>query len=188
MLFKLRTLLSFVTSSQIFRFGWLTFLFVTFTKYLGLNNLQTLRIWSWIEKSWCVSKKSGILGSFWDSFCRWNYLQIITNFPLSPEFWRFFKSFGDLEMSLKPKRVDFNTTWADLKETVKGVITFSNVPRATWNDRFTGNNHPIPSGQWQNEKLFWQVILVTPEDQKNAKTMYSFQAWAKPGFLVQTYS
>lgn len=41
-------------------------------------------------------------------------------------------------MSLKPKRVDFTTTWADLKETVKGVITFSNVPRTTWNDRFTG--------------------------------------------------
>ena len=41
-------------------------------------------------------------------------------------------------MSLKPKRVDFSTTWADLKETVKGVITFSNVPRTTWNDRFTG--------------------------------------------------
>ena len=41
-------------------------------------------------------------------------------------------------MSLKPKRVDFDTTWASLKETVKGVITFSNVPRATWNDRFTG--------------------------------------------------
>ena len=44
-------------------------------------------------------------------------------------------------MSLKPKRVDFDTTWASLKETVKGVITFSNVPRATWNDRFTGKLH-----------------------------------------------
>ena len=42
-------------------------------------------------------------------------------------------------MSLKPKRVDFNSTWKDLKETVKGVITFSNVPRAVWNDRFSGN-------------------------------------------------
>ena len=42
------------------------------------------------------------------------------------------------KMSLKPKRVDFDTTWASLKETVKGVITFSNVARATWNDRFTG--------------------------------------------------
>lgn len=40
-------------------------------------------------------------------------------------------------MSLKPKRVDFASTWADLKETVKGVVTFSNVPRGTWNDRFT---------------------------------------------------
>ena len=41
-------------------------------------------------------------------------------------------------MSLKPKRVDFATTWATLKETIQGVITFSNVPRAVWNDRFTG--------------------------------------------------
>lgn len=40
-------------------------------------------------------------------------------------------------MSLKPKRVDFGTTWATLKETIQGVITFSNVPRAVWNDRFT---------------------------------------------------
>ena len=44
-------------------------------------------------------------------------------------------------MSLKPKRVDFDTTWSSLKETVKGVITFSNVPRATWNDRFTGKDN-----------------------------------------------
>ena len=41
-------------------------------------------------------------------------------------------------MSLKPKRVDFDTTWASLQETVKGVITFKNVHRGTWNDRFTG--------------------------------------------------
>jgi len=40
-------------------------------------------------------------------------------------------------MSLKPKRVVFETTWATLKETVKGVVTFTKVPRAVWNDRFT---------------------------------------------------
>ena len=40
-------------------------------------------------------------------------------------------------MSLKPKRVDFTTTWADLQETVKGVITLGNVARGTWNDRFS---------------------------------------------------
>lgn len=40
-------------------------------------------------------------------------------------------------MSLKPKRVDFTTTWNDLQETVKGVITLGNVPRGTWNDRFS---------------------------------------------------
>jgi cullin 2 len=40
-------------------------------------------------------------------------------------------------MSLKPKRVDFTSTWNDLQETVKGVITLGNVPRGTWNDRFS---------------------------------------------------
>ncbi|TRY79639.1 hypothetical protein TCAL_11956 [Tigriopus californicus] len=40
-------------------------------------------------------------------------------------------------MSLKPKRVDFTQTWSNLKETMTGVIMFSNVPRAVWNDRFT---------------------------------------------------
>lgn len=39
-------------------------------------------------------------------------------------------------MSLKPKRVNFHETWDVLQETVKGVITLGNVPRATWNDRF----------------------------------------------------
>jgi hypothetical protein len=50
-------------------------------------------------------------------------------FPTAPTF--------AVAMSLKPKRVDFATTWTVLKETIQGVITFSNVPRALWNDRFT---------------------------------------------------
>ncbi|KAM0728499.1 Cullin-2 [Formica fusca] len=40
-------------------------------------------------------------------------------------------------MSLKPKKVDFNQTWHELQETVKGVITLANIPRAIWNDRFS---------------------------------------------------
>lgn len=40
-------------------------------------------------------------------------------------------------MSLKPKRVDFARTWDVLQETIKGVITLANIPRATWNDRFS---------------------------------------------------
>ncbi|KYN14400.1 Cullin-2 [Trachymyrmex cornetzi] len=40
-------------------------------------------------------------------------------------------------MSLKPKRVDFNKTWHVLQETIKGVITLANIPRAIWNDRFS---------------------------------------------------
>lgn len=40
-------------------------------------------------------------------------------------------------MSLRPKVVDFDSTWAVLKETVEGVITLGQVDRHVWNDRFT---------------------------------------------------
>ncbi|XP_034937978.1 cullin-2 [Chelonus insularis] len=40
-------------------------------------------------------------------------------------------------MSLKPKKVDFGQTWGVLQETVKSVITLADVPRSTWNDRFS---------------------------------------------------
>lgn len=39
-------------------------------------------------------------------------------------------------MSLKPKRVNFEETWMDLKQTVKDVITMGNVNKTIWNDRF----------------------------------------------------
>ena len=48
-------------------------------------------------------------------------------------------------MSLKPKRVDFNSTWSTLRETLVGVVTFSNVNRATWNDRFSGKEDQMCS-------------------------------------------
>ena len=149
-----------MTSSDVFLSGWLTFFVCHIHKYLGI----TLRFWSWIEKSRCFSKNERKL-KIWivlRLILYWNYLQIITNLPLLLKFWRFRKSFGEFKMSLKPKRVDFNTTWADLKETVKGVITFSNVPRATWNDRFTGNSRPISSSPWYRKHLFLncqQIIL-----------------------------
>lgn len=54
-------------------------------------------------------------------------------------------------MSLKPKRVDFQKTWNLLEETVKGVITLSNVPRATWNERF---RYPILIVRSQKKKLY----------------------------------
>ncbi|XP_070565487.1 cullin-2-like [Ptychodera flava] len=40
-------------------------------------------------------------------------------------------------MSLKPRVVDFDETWGKLLDTVEGVIKLGNVPRATWNDRFS---------------------------------------------------
>ncbi|KAK7473994.1 hypothetical protein BaRGS_00034763 [Batillaria attramentaria] len=40
-------------------------------------------------------------------------------------------------MSLKPRRVDFESVWERLLETIKGVITCGQVARSTWNDRFS---------------------------------------------------
>jgi len=40
-------------------------------------------------------------------------------------------------MSLKPRKVDFDTTWCVLLESVKSVITCAKVARTTWNDRFS---------------------------------------------------
>lgn len=51
---------------------------------------------------------------------------------LSGRWWR-----GPSSMSLKPKRIDFEGTWEQLKDTVAGVITLGKVPRPVWNDRFS---------------------------------------------------
>ncbi|CAG4949117.1 unnamed protein product [Parnassius apollo] len=40
-------------------------------------------------------------------------------------------------MSLKPRNVDFQETWASLKETVAGVVALQAVERAVWNMRFS---------------------------------------------------
>ncbi|XP_046975858.1 cullin-2 [Vanessa cardui] len=40
-------------------------------------------------------------------------------------------------MSLKPRNVDFQETWANLKETVAGVVALRAVERAVWNTRFS---------------------------------------------------
>ncbi|KAF0288450.1 Cullin-2 [Amphibalanus amphitrite] len=39
-------------------------------------------------------------------------------------------------MSLRPRQVDFDTTWGGIRETLSGVITLGAVPRDVWNDRF----------------------------------------------------
>ncbi|XP_050305798.1 cullin-2 [Anthonomus grandis grandis] len=40
-------------------------------------------------------------------------------------------------MSLKPRQMDFNTTWGAIRDTISGVITLDHVPRTVWNDRFS---------------------------------------------------
>ncbi|CAH1788629.1 unnamed protein product [Owenia fusiformis] len=40
-------------------------------------------------------------------------------------------------MSLRPKRVDFDATWAGLLDTVQGVITCGSVKRTVWIDRYS---------------------------------------------------
>lgn len=41
------------------------------------------------------------------------------------------------KMSLKPKEMNFEETWGQLRTTVEGVVTLGNVPRNIWNDRFS---------------------------------------------------
>ena len=40
-------------------------------------------------------------------------------------------------MSLKPRCVDFDSTWKQILETVRRVIVGDKVERADWNDRFS---------------------------------------------------
>ncbi|KAG6443906.1 cullin-2 [Manduca sexta] len=40
-------------------------------------------------------------------------------------------------MSLKPRNIDFQETWANLKETVAGVVGLKSVDRMVWNTRFS---------------------------------------------------
>eukprot|EP00096_Caligus_rogercresseyi_P010960 TRINITY_DN415_c0_g1_i2.p1 TRINITY_DN415_c0_g1~~TRINITY_DN415_c0_g1_i2.p1 ORF type:complete len:751 (-),score=90.94 TRINITY_DN415_c0_g1_i2:275-2527(-) len=64
-------------------------------------------------------------------------------------------------MSLRPRRVDFDSTWSELRETVKGVISLSHVPRDVWNDRFmdvyslcVAYPEPLADRLYRETKLF----------------------------------
>ena len=58
-------------------------------------------------------------------------------------------------MSLKPKRVEFDKIWPDVLKTIKGVITCGPCERHTWNERFR-----YPSNSIHLTDLFnYQVLL-----------------------------
>ena len=40
-------------------------------------------------------------------------------------------------MSLRPRAVNFDETWAKIRETLESVVTLKKIPRAVWNDRFS---------------------------------------------------
>ncbi|KAJ7380067.1 Cullin-2 [Desmophyllum pertusum] len=40
-------------------------------------------------------------------------------------------------MSLRPRIVNFDETWAKIRETLESVVTLKKIPRAVWNDRFS---------------------------------------------------
>ncbi|PVD30741.1 hypothetical protein C0Q70_10016 [Pomacea canaliculata] len=71
-------------------------------------------------------------------------------------------------MSLKPRRVDFDSIWTTLLETIKGVITCGKVPRAIWNDRFsdvyklcTALPEPLGDRLYQETKNFLESYVKT---------------------------
>ncbi|XP_022795965.1 cullin-2-like [Stylophora pistillata] len=40
-------------------------------------------------------------------------------------------------MSLRPRVVNFDETWAKIRETLESVVTLKKIPRSVWNDRFS---------------------------------------------------
>jgi len=94
-------------------------------------------------------------------------------------------------MSLKPKRVDFTPTWAELQETVKGVITLGSVPRSTWNDRFSdvyslcvAYPEPLADKLYAETKKFienhvkQELLKVKKGGEKNLLSSYH-ESWKK---------
>ncbi|XP_069703724.1 cullin-2 isoform X1 [Periplaneta americana] len=106
-------------------------------------------------------------------------------------------------MSLKPKRVNFHETWDVLQETVKGVITLGNVPRATWNDRFSdvytlcvAYPEPLADKLYQETKCFLddhvKALLEKVRANGEANLLKSYhQAWVEYstgiGYLHRLY-
>lgn len=67
-------------------------------------------------------------------------------------------------MSLKPKRIDFDKTWSDLKCTIREVITLGSVKRDVWSSRFVDIYsicvaHPEPLA----DKLYTETKLFLEE-------------------------
>ncbi|KAL4222998.1 Cullin-2 [Mactra antiquata] len=106
-------------------------------------------------------------------------------------------------MSLRPRRVDFDQTWATLLQTVKGVITFGSVARSTWNDRFSdvyalcvACPEPLGDRLYQETKLFLENHVkslhqtVIESNKENLLTVYQ-QHWEQfskgSSFLNQLY-
>ncbi|XP_046984562.1 cullin-2 [Schistocerca americana] len=94
-------------------------------------------------------------------------------------------------MSLKPKNVDFNETWSALRETVKGVLTLSSVPRSVWNDRFSdvyslcvAHPEPLADRLYLETKAFLDAHVrslleqVRANGENNLLRAY-YQAWSQ---------
>ena len=80
-------------------------------------------------------------------------------------------------MSLKTKRVDFVTTWADLKETVIGFVTLGNVPHSVWYNRFSdvyslcvAYPEPLAEKLYQETKRFLEEHVKFLLTQVNASS------------------
>lgn len=63
-------------------------------------------------------------------------------------------------MSLRPRAVNFDETWAKIRETLESVVTLKKIPRAVWNDRFS---YPLLFREVQHTTCtltvdFWSVL------------------------------
>jgi len=67
-------------------------------------------------------------------------------------------------MSLKPRRIDFDTVWQQLSDTVGTVICGGGIARPVWNDRFSdvyavcvANPEPMADKLYMATKVFLEA-------------------------------
>ena len=82
-------------------------------------------------------------------------------------------------MSLKPRQVDFESTWATLKQTCESVTRLRKVKRDEWNDRFSdvyalcvAFPDPLTDRLYESVKKFLESHVVELRDVRRLAVVF----------------
>lgn len=77
------------------------------------------------------------------------------------------------KMSLRPRIVNFDETWAKIRETLESVVTLKKIPRSVWNDRFS---YPFQCFEFEflmTSRLLWIIIAHWLQIQRMLRGIYT---------------